>query len=139
MRRVLGGMMLFAAGAAAGISVDRGTAGAADMPAPGIQRTILQRVDVPGSNYEVVLATAAVPAGVASIGRHKHNGFEMGVAIEGESTMTIDGEDPRPLATGESYLVPLGAPHDVSTGEAPGKVVAVFVVEKGKPLATPVP
>ncbi len=127
-------------GAMAGIAADRGMPGfQAQAQPPGINRSILQRVDVPGSNYEVVLATAAIPEGVASIGRHIHHGVEMGVEIEGTSTLTVDGAGETHLASGESYMIPAGVPHDVSTGNVPGKVVAVFVIEKGKPLATPAP
>lgn len=39
----------------------------------------------------------------------------------------------------DSYVVPPGAPHDAKTGAAGAKVIATYVVEKGKPLATLVP
>jgi mannose-6-phosphate isomerase-like protein (cupin superfamily) len=37
-------------------------------------------------------------------------------------------------------MVPAGAKHDAhNTGSAPMHLVAVYVVEKGKPVATPAP
>ncbi len=40
---------------------------------------------------------------------------------------------------GDSYLVPAGAVHDGKSGPNGAKVIATYVVEKGKPLATPAP
>ena len=43
------------------------------------------------------------------------------------------------MKAGESYKVPPGAVHDARTGASCAEVIATYVVEKGKPLATPVP
>ena len=43
------------------------------------------------------------------------------------------------VKTGQSYQVPSGAPHDAKTGSSGAKVLATYVVEKGKPLASPAP
>jgi len=40
---------------------------------------------------------------------------------------------------GESFVVPAGVIHDAKAGERGGKVLATYIVEKGKPLATPAP
>jgi len=57
--------------------------------------------------------------------------------VEGESDLLVDGEDPRRLKAGESFIIPAGTVHDaVNVGAGMVKVVSVFVVEKGKPLAT---
>ena len=45
----------------------------APAPAAGIKRTILQRVEIPGTNYETVLGIAEIAAGSSS-GRHTHPG-----------------------------------------------------------------
>src|SRR5690606_1735011 len=52
----------------------------------GIKRTILQRTDVPGSNYEVVMVLVEVPANTKA-GRHTHPGTVVGYLLEGEYTM----------------------------------------------------
>ncbi len=104
--------------------------------AGNIKRTPLQKFDVPGTNYETVIGLAEVVANV-NIGRHTHPGPESGYVLEGEMTLLIDGQPPRPLKAGDSYLVPAGAIHDGKSGPTGAKVIATYVVEKGKPLATP--
>jgi mannose-6-phosphate isomerase-like protein (cupin superfamily) len=45
---------------------------------------------------------------------------------------------PRIVNAGESIVIPAGVIHDAHNhGSAPSKLVGVYVVEKGKPLATP--
>jgi quercetin dioxygenase-like cupin family protein len=105
---------------------------------PPIKRTLLQKVDVPTANYETITAIAELSPGV-NIGRHTHFGPETGYLIEGEFTFLVDGKPPLALKAGDSYQVPPGVPHDARSGEKGAKVLAVYVVEKGKPLATPAP
>jgi len=119
------------------------SAAIAQQPAPaqppsGIKRTPLQKVDVPGTNLDAITAIAEI-APNAAIGRHTHPGPETGYLIEGEMTLLIDGQPPRVLKAGESYQIPSGAIHDAKSGDKGAKVLAVYVVEKGKPLATPAP
>jgi quercetin dioxygenase-like cupin family protein len=105
---------------------------------PPIKRTLLQKVDVPTANYETITAIAELSPGV-NIGRHTHFGPETGYVMEGELVFLLDGKPPLALKVGDSYQVPPGAPHDARSGENGAKVLAVYVVEKGKPLATPAP
>jgi quercetin dioxygenase-like cupin family protein len=110
----------------------------AQSPAPpaGIKRTILQRSDI-GNNMEIVLGLAEISPGGAT-GRHTHFGTETGMILEGSASMEIEGELPRLLKAGDSYLIASGKIHDAKTvGDAPVKVLATYVVEKGKPLASP--
>ena len=102
---------------------------------PTIKRSVLQKTDVPGSNYESVLGIAEVPAGV-SIGLHTHPGTEQGTLIEGEIVISIDGQPDKTLKVGDSWLIPGNTPHDAKAGPNGAKVIAVYVVEKGKPLAS---
>jgi quercetin dioxygenase-like cupin family protein len=44
---------------------------------------------------------------------------------------------PKTLSAGDSYQVPPGAIHDGKSGDKGVKVMAVYVVERGKPLASP--
>lgn len=117
---------------------------AAQQPTPAtqgtqnIKRTPLQKFDVPGSNYEVVIGLAEIAPGVDSIGKHTHPGIEAGYLIEGGSVLTIDGGQKIELKPGSSYQIPAGAAHDAGVGAQGGKIIAVYVVEKGKPLASPV-
>ena len=113
-------------------------AAAAQAQAPGVQRTLLQRIDV-GEGLELVVAIAEVAPGHA-IGRHTHHGVESGYVLAGEAEMTVEGEAPRRVRTGDSFVIPAGRVHDArAVGDRPARVVASFVVQKGKPLATPAP
>ncbi len=107
--------------------------------APGIKRNLLQRVDVTGPELkECVLGTAEMGPG-GTTGRHIHHGFEVGVVTEGEGELLVDGEAPRKVKAGDSYRIAAGVPHEAkNTGAGTFKVVATWVVEKGKPLAEPV-
>ena len=105
-------------------------------PTPPIKRTLLQKVDVPGSNYEAVTALAEIVPNV-SIGRHTHPGPESGYVLDGELTLLVDGKPPQTLKPGDSYQVPPVAVHDARSGEKGAKISVVYIVEKGKPLASP--
>lgn len=110
----------------------------APAPAPAIKRTILQRTDV-GGGMEAVLGLAEIAPGGAT-GRHSHPGVETGYVLEGSATLVIDGEPPIAMKAGTSYLIPAGKVHDAkNTSDAPVKVLATYIIEKGKPLASPAP
>ncbi len=125
-----------AAGVAAALALG---AFAALAQTPGIKRTLMQRVDLQGQEAkECILGAAEIPPGGAA-GKHYHHGIEMGYVAEGESDILVDGEPPKHVKAGDSYLIPAGRPHDArNTGSGVVKVVATYVVEKGKPLAEPV-
>ena len=104
--------------------------------APGIKRTLLQRTDI-GNNMEAILGIAEIAPG-ASTGRHTHFGVETGYALAGSASLEVEGEAPKLLNAGDSYTIAAGKVHDAKVvGDAPAKVLAVYIVEKGKPLATP--
>jgi quercetin dioxygenase-like cupin family protein len=106
---------------------------------PGIQRTIIQRKDLSMPGREAVVARVEVAPGTYA-GRHTHNGEEIGYLIEGEGEVLIEGQPAIHLKPGDSFIVPAGAKHDAhNTGSAPMKMVSVYLIEKGKPLATPAP
>lgn len=106
--------------------------------APGIRRTVIQKGEVSVPGREAVVARVELDKG-ATAGRHSHPGDEIGYVMEGEAALLVDGEDPRRLKAGDSYIIPAGIVHDaVNVGAGTLKVVGVFVVEKGKPLATAV-
>ena len=109
---------------------------AATSQTQNIKRIPLQKFDVPGAPYETVIGIAEIAANVA-IGRHTHPGPESGYLIEGGFELLIDGEQPRQLKAGDSYVVPPNTVHDAKTGAAGAKVIATYVAEKGKPLASP--
>jgi quercetin dioxygenase-like cupin family protein len=105
--------------------------------AQGIKRTPLQKLDFP-PGFNTVTAIAEVPAGGAA-GRHTHPGAETGYVLEGELELLIDGKPPLKVKAGESYQIPEGAVHDAKAGEKPFRVLGVYVVKAGEPLAKPAP
>ena len=110
----------------------------AQAPAPAIKRTLMQRFDI-AADREVILGMAEIPPGLAA-GRHTHFGVETGYVAEGAATLEIEGEPPRVMKAGDSYMIPAGKIHDAKTlGDKPVRVIATYIVEKGKPLATPAP
>jgi quercetin dioxygenase-like cupin family protein len=121
-------------GAAVGIGVDR----AVVAQQPGIKRTVLQRVDDPGSKtHEAVMAAVDFAPG-GSAGRHRHPGVEIGYVLEGTVVFEHEGRQPVTKKAGEFFQNDVAAAHDAKNiGSSPAKVLAIYVVEKGKPLAEP--
>jgi quercetin dioxygenase-like cupin family protein len=58
--------------------------------------------------------------------------------IQGDITVKIEGKPDQQLKAGQSFQIPEGAKHDACTTGGM-KVLAVYIVEKGKPLASPAP
>jgi quercetin dioxygenase-like cupin family protein len=112
-------------------------AGIAFAQQTGIKRTPLQKLDFP-AGYNTVTAIAEVPAGGAA-GRHTHPGAETGYVLEGELELLIDGQPPMKIKAGDSYQIPEGAVHDAKAGDKPFKVLGVYVVKAGEPMAKPAP
>ena len=130
LRKVAIGAALISFGLVGGLSAQL-------VPPPGgIKRTLLQKVDVPGTNYEVILGMAEVAAGKSS-GRHTHPGPETGTVLEGEAVLLVDGQPETTLKPGDSYQIAPETIHDVRTGAHAAKVIAIYVVPKGQPIATP--
>lgn len=104
---------------------------------PGFTRKLLQDHDITAPDRHVVQALAEfVPGGVA--GKHTHPGEEFGYVVEGTLQLEITGQPPRTIKAGESFYVPAGVVHDgKNIGSGPAKVLATYVVEKGKPVASP--
>jgi len=123
-------------GCALGVLVDRFAF--AQQPAGGITRTILGRRDVPqGVQYETVLGIAEIAPG-ASSGKHRHPGFEIAYVLDGALTVEHEGHPTKAYRPGDHMFN--DAVHNAkNSGTRPVKVLAVYVVEKGKPLAEPVP
>src|SRR3954451_10678391 len=114
-------------------------AGAALPQASGLTRTVVGKADVSVPGREAVVARVEVAPG-ARAGRHTHPGDEISYVLEGESELLVDGQPPRIVKAGESFVIPAGVVHDAhNAGSVPVKLVGVYVVEKGKPLASPAP
>ena len=105
---------------------------------PGFTRKMLQdqeNITVPDRHVVQALAEF-IPGGAA--GRHTHPGEEFSYVVSGEIELQIEGQPPRLVKAGETFYVPAGVVHD-GKNMAKGKtvVLATYVVEKGKPVASP--
>ena len=103
-----------------------------------IKRTPLQTVDFP-PGFNVVSAIAEIAPGNCA-GRHTHPGVESSYVMEGAILLKVEGKPDQTLKAGESFQIPANTPHDACT--VPGqafKVLANYIIEKGKPLASPAP
>ena len=103
----------------------------------GFKRTVLQQVDLSVPGREAVTALAELQPGAAA-GRHTHPGEEVGYVIEGTVLVEIEGKAPMTLTGGKAFLIPAGAIHNATNkGSGAARILATYIVEKGKPVATP--
>jgi quercetin dioxygenase-like cupin family protein len=106
---------------------------------PTFKRTELQRGDLSAAGREAVQAVVEFQPGAAS-GKHMHAGEELGYILEGTIRLELDGQPAVMKKAGEVFLVPAGRTHNATnTGPGMARTLATYIVEKGKPLATPVP
>jgi len=113
---------------------------AADAPAAptGVKRTELQRWDVPGTAYTGVNVTVEFEPNSA-LGLHTHPGVEMTYVLSGTVTISVQGQPDKTYKAGEFFKIDGNVPHSAkNASSAPFKGVATYVVEKDKPLASPV-
>ncbi|MEO7338979.1 MAG: cupin domain-containing protein [Caldimonas sp.] len=102
-----------------------------------LTRTMVTKADVSVPGREAVVAKVEIaPGGVA--GWHTHPGDEISYVMDGEATLMVGNEPPRKVMAGEGFVIPAGVVHNArNDGAGAIKLVGVYVVEKGKPLATP--
>jgi quercetin dioxygenase-like cupin family protein len=106
---------------------------------PAFKRTVLQQADISVPGREVVSAVAEFDPR-ATPGMHTHFGEEIGYVIEGTFLIEQAGKPSVTLQAGGSFLIPAGTVHNATnTGAGKGRILATYIVEKGKPLATPAP
>ncbi len=110
----------------------------ASLARPGGNVTeILSQMDGPAPGYVTITAIAEIAAG-AKVARHTHPGIEASYVLEGSFDLPIEGQGTLSLKPGDSFQVPPNTPH---AGGEPSKVdfkvFATYIVEKGKPLASP--
>ncbi len=106
-------------------------------PSP-VKRTIISKIEVPGSSYEVITALLEIAPGFKA-GRHLHPGIVNGYVTEGEFWLALDGQPEKTLKAGESAFVPDRAIHNEgASGTTTTKAIVTYVVEKGQPMVQPV-
>jgi quercetin dioxygenase-like cupin family protein len=117
----------------AGVAVGLGAQQAA------FKRTVLQQADISVPGREAITAVGDFQPG-ATPGRHTHAGEEIGYILEGVLLVEQDAKPAVTLKAGQAFLIPAGTIHNATnTGSTPARILATYIVEKGKPLATPAP
>jgi quercetin dioxygenase-like cupin family protein len=105
----------------------------------GFTRKILSQMDGPVAGYVTLVVEVNIDAGTF-VPRHTHPGIESGYVVSGAIELPIQGQPTRMLKPGDGFQVPVATPHaGAKNGPAKTVVVSTYVVEKGKPLATPAP
>lgn len=110
-------------------------ASAQTVQTPGLNRTILSQIDGPTDGLITVMAKVEIERG-AIIARHTHPGVESGYVIDGGLTLDVQGQPVKAFRAGDAFQIPTGVPHSGACNEK-STLIAIYVVEKGKPLASP--
>lgn len=104
---------------------------------PGVTRKILSQTDGPVPGYVTIIAEVEIEPGVL-VARHTHPGIESGYVLEGGIDLPIQGQPTCALKPGDGFQVPAETPHaGARNGDKKTRVTSTYVVEKGKPLASP--
>jgi len=120
------------------IATDASAAEGAPAAPPGLTRKILSQMDGPAPGYVTIVAEVEIEPGIVAA-RHTHPGIESIYVLEaGGGDLPIQGQPTRMLKPGDAVQIPAETPH---AGGKPGdkktKLLITYVVEKGKPLASP--
>ena len=119
------------------IATEAAAQGAPPAGTPGVTRNILSQTDGPTPGYVTVLVEAVIDAGVP-VGRHTHPGIESAFVLEGGFELPVEGQPTRMLKPGDGFQIPPNTPHaGGKAATAKTRVLITYVVEKGKPLASP--
>jgi len=106
-------------------------------PTSGVTRKILSQMDGPAPGYVTVLVEATIEPGVA-VGRHTHPGIESAYVLEGGFELPVQGQPTRTIKAGDGFQIPPDTPHaGGKPGDVKSRVLITYIVEKGKPLASP--
>lgn len=102
----------------------------------GIKRTIITRTDGPMEGYEAIDVRVDLDPG-ALVARHTHPGIESSYVVDGALELSVDGQGTRTFKAGDGFQVPTRTPHSGKNGDKPTMLAVTYIVEKGKPLASP--
>ena len=137
-RRGFAGVATCAICAAAGfIATDASAQNAPLAVTTGLKRKLLAQMDGPVPGYVTINAEVEIEPGVL-VARHTHPGIESGYLLEGGIDLPIQGQPTRTLKPGDGFQVPAETPHaGAKNGDKKTVLAVTYVVEKGKPLASP--
>ena len=131
----------FASCALCGITEFVATAASAQGTPPAatswVTRIILWHTDGPTPGYVTMLVEATIDAGVP-VAAHRPAWIESAYVLEGGFELPIQGQATRMLKPGDGFQIPPDTRHaGGKPGDAKSRILITYVVEKGKPLASP--
>lgn len=103
----------------------------------GVTRTPVTQADssIPGKEDYIVRIDVAAGG---KVDWHTHPGDEISYVMDGEIELLVANQTPRKIKAGEGFVVPGGTVHSAKNhGNTTIKLVGVYVLDKGKPLASP--
>ena len=119
------------------IATDASAQGTPPAATPGVNRKVLSQTDGPAPGYVTMLVEIELEPGV-TVGRHTHPGLESAYVLEGGLELPIEGQPTRMVKPGDGFIVPAMTPHaGGKNGDKKTKIISTYIVEKGKPLASP--
>jgi quercetin dioxygenase-like cupin family protein len=105
---------------------------------PAFKRVELQKQELSVAGREAVMVRGEFQPG-AGTPKHTHPGEELSYVLAGEVSIEIEDKAPQTLKTGDVFFVPAGKVHAAKNiGKTEALILSTYIVEKGKPLATPV-
>ena len=106
--------------------------------ADAVHRVPQQEQAYPAGYHSLTVKTTVDHGG--TVLPHTHPGIEMSYLLEGAGTLKIAGQPDRMIKAGDSFAIPAVAVHSLAnTGPGVLTIITTYVLEKDKPLATPVP
>ena len=119
------------------VAAEASAQGTPNATTPGVTRKILSQMDGPAPGYVTLLVDITIEPGIP-VARHTHPGIESAYVMEGGFELPIQGQPTRMLKAGDSVQIPPETPHaGGAAATAKCRILSTYVVEKGKPLASP--
>lgn len=111
----------------------------AQVQIPGVKMETLLRTTLFGDDTKETLISSGEFAPGVTLPRHTHPGDDYAVVLQGTLELIVEGREPRRISAGEAFHVPSGLVHYTRVlGDTPVRIIAIWVVEKGKPAMQPV-
>jgi quercetin dioxygenase-like cupin family protein len=107
---------------------------------PGVKVKPILKTTLSGDDTKETIVSSAEFAPGVELPRHSHPGDDYTVVIQGAIELIVEGQEPRKISAGEGFHVPQEIIHRTRVvGDIPVRIIAFWVVEKGKPAMQPVP
>ena len=119
------------------IATEVSAQGAPPAAVAGVKRKVLSQLDGPMPGYVTINMEVEIEPGV-TVARHTHPGIESSYVLEGGFELPVQGQPTRMLKAGDGFQIPPETPHaGGKPGDKKSRIAITYVVEKGKPLASP--